>query len=77
MTSIAESPLKDLLTPLEPDQRLMLEEAPREGRLPLLAQFRRESELETVRKIAQETKIRVLDAPDARVPMSPRCHGRG
>ncbi len=61
MTLTAESPLKDLLDPLEPDQRLMLEETPREGRLPLLAQFRRESELETMRTIAEQTGIPVLE----------------
>lgn len=46
-----------LLEKLEPDQRQMILESPRASRLPLLAQFRRERELETVRALAEETGL--------------------
>ncbi|MCC5804787.1 MAG: type II/IV secretion system protein [Opitutales bacterium] len=67
----AESALKELLEPLEPDQLLMLEEAPLANKMPLLAQFRRESEPDTLNKLAEHTGLPVLeefelpeDAPD-------------
>ena len=40
----------------------MLEEAPRQNRLPLLAQFRRQSEMDTAREVGKQCAIPVLDA---------------
>lgn len=60
-TAPAESPLKQLTAQLEPDQLLMLAETPRQGRLPLLAQFRRESEQETLQNLAKAFGLPVLE----------------
>lgn len=53
VTDLSKDNFSKILEGLEPDQIAMLEEAPRQNRLPLLAQFRRESEAETARKIAE------------------------
>jgi len=46
---------------LDPEQKLMLEEAPRQNRLPLLAQFRRQSEGETLQTLAREHGLPFLE----------------
>jgi general secretion pathway protein E len=53
--------IEPLVRQLEPEQRLMIEEAPRHGRLPLLAQFRRENEADTLGALAQSCGLPVLD----------------
>lgn len=60
----AESALGDLLEPLEPDQLLMLDEAPLANKMPLLAQFRRESEQDTLENLAGKTGLPVLEEFD-------------
>lgn len=55
-------PLIDsLLSELEPEQRLMLAEAPLSNRMPLLAQFRREPELETLRALGAASGMDVVE----------------
>jgi type II secretory ATPase GspE/PulE/Tfp pilus assembly ATPase PilB-like protein len=44
-----------ILESLEPDQRNLIEEAPRQNRLPLLAQARRLSESDSLRALAEES----------------------
>lgn len=53
--------LETFLEFLEPDQKLMLEESPRYGRVPLLAQLRREPESEILNKLSEATGIPVLE----------------
>ncbi len=60
MTTTAQSPLLSLAQHLPDEQKLMLEEAPRQNRLPLLAQFRRESEQECGRRLAESTGLPFL-----------------
>ncbi len=50
-----------LLEPLVVDQRKLLEEAPRQNKLPLLASLRRETELQTVRLLARETNLPLVE----------------
>ncbi|NDV62499.1 type II/IV secretion system protein [Puniceicoccales bacterium CK1056] len=51
---------------LEPDQRQMLEEAPRQNRIPLLAQLKRKSEMEVLVDLAKDCDLAVLE--DFEVP---------
>ena len=53
--------LERLLERLEPDQRKMLAEAPREDRLPLLASFRHETEAVTLQLLGEATGCPVLE----------------
>jgi general secretion pathway protein E len=50
-----------LFEPLDSAQNAMLSEAPRQNRLPLLARFRRESEVETARLLAQSHGLPLLE----------------
>ncbi len=58
---LLETPLERLVRNLDEDQRIMLEEAPRQNRLPLLAQFRRESELQTLEEISRLAGIPMVE----------------
>lgn len=46
---------------LEPEQKLMLSEAPRQNKLPLLAQFRRENEAQILKLLSTKTGIPVVE----------------
>jgi len=58
---LSEHPLEAIFVKLEEDQRTMLDESPRQNRLPLLAQFRRESEMQAIRKVGELCGLEVLD----------------
>jgi|TARA_B110000438_G_scaffold296741_1_gene341907 type II secretory ATPase GspE/PulE/Tfp pilus assembly ATPase PilB-like protein len=58
---ISEPAETSLYEHLHEDQQLMLVEAPRQNRLPLLAQFRRETEFDTVQKLGELADIPVLE----------------
>lgn len=66
---VQENPLNDLVVGLDDDQRAMLVQAPRQDRLPLLAQFIRKSEIETARQAGRSCRMDVLEEfellPDA------------
>jgi general secretion pathway protein E len=51
-----------LLAPLSDEQKTMLSEAPRQGRLPLLSQFRRETDIDTAQKIADACGLKCIEA---------------
>jgi len=53
--------LQSLTENLPEEQKEHLEESPRHNRLPLLAQLRRESERETLKKIAEQVDLPVLE----------------
>ncbi len=61
VADLKNGPLKELTRKLDEDQRAMLSETQRQDRLPLLAQFLRSNEMETVRQIGDACKIPVLD----------------
>ena len=62
MIKSAAVPTDVLTAHLDEDQKLMLAEAPRQNRIPLLAQFRREAEIETTRSLAEASRIPLLEA---------------
>jgi general secretion pathway protein E len=49
------------LASLEPDQRAMIDEAPRQNRLPLLAQLKRQPESEVLLALAKEAQLEVRE----------------
>ena len=61
VTNLSTEGVPVLLQALPEDQRAMLDEAPRQNRLPLLAQFRREAEAETARKLAALSGIEFIE----------------
>ncbi len=69
VTDLTNTPLVDLVVNLDDDQRAMLLEAQRQDRLPLLAQFTRAPEIDTIRKIGMACNLEVLEefelVPDA------------
>ncbi|MDX2110871.1 MAG: GspE/PulE family protein [Verrucomicrobiota bacterium] len=58
------SPLDPLISRLDDEQRTMLEESPRQNRPALLAQFRRETELQIIRQIGELVKLEVVESFD-------------
>jgi type II secretory ATPase GspE/PulE/Tfp pilus assembly ATPase PilB-like protein len=67
MNSPATEESKPCLAALEPDQRAMIDEAPRQNRLPLLAQLKRQPESEVLLALASEAQMEVredFDLPD-------------
>ena len=61
VTDLTNTPLVDLVVNLDDDQRAMLLEAQRQDRLPLLAQFTRAPEIDTIRKIGSACNLEVLE----------------
>ena len=61
VTDLNSTPLKQIVEPLEQDQRAMIAESQRQDRLPLLAQFLRVSELDAIRKIGDACGFEVLE----------------
>ena len=61
MSSPTEASPEPVLGALDPDQRANLEGAPRQNRLALLAQLRRQPETEVLRSLAQEAGLKVLE----------------
>jgi general secretion pathway protein E len=67
MNSPATEQSTPYLEALEPDQRNMIEEAPRQNRVPLLAQLKRQPESEVLVELAKEAQLEVredFDLPD-------------
>jgi len=67
MNSPTAEESKPCLAALEPDQRAMIDEAPRQNRLPLLAQLKRQPESEVLLALASEAQMKVredFDLPD-------------
>lgn len=54
-------PITAITEHLDSEQKLMLEEAPRQNRLPLLAQFRRLSEIDALKALAEESRLPALE----------------
>ncbi len=61
VADLTSGPLKELVRHLDEEQRLMLEEAQRQDCLPLLAQFTRSAELDTIKKIGEVCELEVLN----------------
>jgi len=61
MTTSADTESKPLLETIEPDQRILLEDSPRQSRLPMLAQLTRQPESELLAKLAEEYGLEVRD----------------
>ncbi len=61
VADLENGPLKTLVDKLDADQRAMLSETQRQDRLPLLAQFLRSNELETVQRIGEACRIPVAE----------------
>lgn len=60
-TVLADNRLGPLIRHLEDDQKLMLNEALRQNRMPLLAQFRRETEMQALKKVGELCRLPVLE----------------
>ncbi len=61
VADLENGPLKELTRKLDEDQRAMLTETQRQDRLPLLAQFLRSDELDTVQRIGEACQIPVAE----------------
>ena len=61
IADLVESPVGEILRNLDSDQQAMLDEAPLQDRMPLLAQFLRTTEIDTVRLIAEACHLEVQE----------------
>ncbi len=61
VADLENGPLKELTRKLDEDQRAMLTETQRQDRLPLLTQFLRSDELDTVQRIGEACQIPVAE----------------
>ena len=62
VTNLQSESFRELLESLDDEQRAMLEESPRQNRLPLYAQFARKTETEAILDIGNACQINVLES---------------